>query len=370
MLQSFISKLEGELPPDMEREYRLNYLRDDSRQAIISIALLTVALIVFIYNDYIILGICQLFYVLLIIRILLLVISIILLIYLVHVNDRNTYEWLTFAWALVGIALITLVNYTRPPGYLFHMSLDIIVILIVYFGIPNRLIFLIFTTILYSTSIIYLLLSSQTGISAAVIFTAIFSLLLVNVGGLYITRRMNLYKRKQFMISRELDKLASHDSLTGILNRRMFIELAEKELSRYKRYQNKFVLLIIDIDVFKNINDTYGHLEGDQVLKQLAEIVKNRMRSSDIFGRIGGDEFGIILIETSTDKVSDFTERICKACRDSTTTTHDGKQIKFTVSVGMTETREDDNNLDLIMRRADIALYQAKQAGRDRFVSL
>jgi diguanylate cyclase (GGDEF)-like protein len=370
MLQSFISRLEGELPPDLEKEYRLNYLKDDSRQAMISIALLAVALTVFIYNDYIIQGFSDTFFFLLSIRILFLILSIVLLIYLAHVKSRNKYEWLTFAWSLVGIALISLVNYTRPPGYIFHIALDVIVILVVYFGIPNRLLFWIFTTILYSTSIIYLLLSTRAQISEAAIFTSIFSLLLVNIGGLYITRRMNLYKRKQFMISHELDELASNDSLTGILNRRMFIELAEKELSRYKRYQNKFVLLIIDVDMFKYINDTYGHLEGDKVLKQLVQIIRKQVRSTDIFGRIGGDEFGALLIETSLKKVSDFAKRICKACRDSVILTETGKSIQFTISIGMTETGEKEDNLDDIIRRADIALYQAKQAGRDKVVTL
>jgi diguanylate cyclase (GGDEF)-like protein len=181
---------------------------------------------------------------------------------------------------------------------------------------------------------------------------------------------MNLYKRKQFMISHKLDELASNDSLTGIHNRRMFIELAEKELSRFKRYQNKFVLLIIDVDMFKYINDTYGHLEGDKVLKRLVQIIKSRMRVTDIFGRIGGDEFGALLIETSLEKVNDFAKRICTACRDSEVLIETGKSIQFTVSIGMTETGEQDDNLDDIIRRADIALYRAKQIGRDNVVAL
>lgn len=367
MLQSIISRLEGDLPSPLEKEYGQHYLRDDSRQAMISIALLTIYLTVFIYNDYLLLGLSTTFYIFLAIRSLMLVNSIILLIYLIHVKNRSTYEWLTFVWALVGVALITMVDFTRPQGYVLQITLDIIVILVIYFGIPNRLLFWIFISILFSTSIIYTLISLGGEISQTGLFTSVFSLLLVNVGGLFITRRIYSYRRKQFMIRHELDRLACNDSLTGILNRRMFIELAEKEFSRFKRYGETFVLLIIDIDFFKEINDTHGHLEGDKVLIKLVDVVNNRIRGSDIFGRIGGDEFGILLIETSIDKVSNIAEQIRDACRESSIITNTGNVIKFTISLGMTETFIEASNLDQIIQKADTALYKAKNAGRNGF---
>jgi diguanylate cyclase (GGDEF)-like protein len=149
----------------------------------------------------------------------------------------------------------------------------------------------------------------------------------------------------------------------------MFIELSEKELARYKRYHTDFLLLIMDIDKFKNINDTHGHLEGDKVLKEMAKIVSSRIRSSDVFGRIGGDEFGLLLIETSLERVSDIAEHIRKACHDTRINTDDNKTIKFTISIGVTETKKNDENLDEILRRADIALYKAKQAGKDQVMT-
>lgn len=172
------------------------------------------------------------------------------------------------------------------------------------------------------------------------------------------------------MTSYELDKLASNDSLTNILNRRMFLELSEKELARYKRYDNDFSMLIMDIDHFKNINDTYGHLEGDKVLKELVRVISSRIRSSDIFGRIGGDEFGLLLLETSLEKVSNIAIQIRSACKAATIITDDNKEIKFTISIGLTETRKNDTNLDEIIRRADMALYKAKQAGKDKSETL
>jgi diguanylate cyclase (GGDEF)-like protein len=365
MIKTLISKIEGELPPDLEEKYRERYLRDDSRQAIICITFLSLSLMAFIYNDYLILGVSRVFFTILIVRSLLLIMGIFLLIYLQHVKKRDTYEWLTFAWVMVGIGLIALVDYTRPPNYIFHIITDIIVIMVVYYGIPNRLILWALGSILYSASIIFVLVSSKSDIPPAAIFTSIFALVMVNFGGLFLVRRMNGYRRKHFLISNELDNLASHDSLTGILNRRMFLELSEKELARYKRYHQNFLLLIMDIDRFKDINDTYGHLEGDKVLKELAKIISSRIRSSDIFGRIGGDEFGLLLIETSLGKVSDIANQLRAACQEARITTDDNRIIKFTISVGLTETRGSDTNLDDTIRRADVALYKAKQAGKD-----
>lgn len=370
MLKSIISKIEGELPPEFEEKYRKQYLRDDSRQAVICIALLTVAILAFIYNDYATLGLSQTFYLILSIRGLLMVNTIILIIYLRNIKTREAYEWLTFSWVLMGIGLLTVVDYTSPPDYVFHIVIDIIVILIVYFGIPNRLLLWFFAAILLSTSVIYLMIFVKVNTSDVVVFTSVFALLLVNAGGLFITRRINNYKRKYFMTSYELDQLASNDSLTGILNRRMFLELSEKELARYKRYDNDFLLLILDIDHFKNINDTYGHLEGDKVLKELVKIIQSRIRSSDIFGRIGGDEFGLLLLETSLEKVSNIAGQIREACKSARIISEDKKEIKFTISVGLTETRKNDTNLDEIIRRADTALYKAKQAGKDKAVIL
>jgi diguanylate cyclase (GGDEF)-like protein len=365
MIRSLIAKIEGELPPELEEKYRLRYLRDDSRQSMVCVSLLTISLMVFIYNDYIILGLNTIFFTILAVRLLLLAMGIFLVIYLQHVKKRDTYEWLTFAWAMVGIGLITLVDYTRPPDYVFHVIVDIIVIMVVYYGIPNRLILWALASLFYSASIIFLLIFLKADIPAAAIFTSIFALLMVNIGGLFIVRRMNTYRRKHFLISNELDNLASNDSLTGILNRRMFIELSEKELARYKRSHSEFLLLIIDIDRFKNINDTHGHLEGDKVLKELANIMKNCVRSSDIFGRIGGDEFGILLIETSLAKVRGIAEQIRKSCHATRITTEENKSIHFSVSIGLTETRRSDSNLDQIIRRADSALYKAKEAGKN-----
>jgi len=146
----------------------------------------------------------------------------------------------------------------------------------------------------------------------------------------------------------------------------MFIELTEKELIRQKRYNDPFTLLIIDIDEFKKVNDTYGHLEGDEVLKRFVDLVNSQIRKSDLFGRIGGEEFCVLLIKTSLKEAAEIAARIHKKCREIEIVTRNGKTVKFTVSTGITQVQKTDVNLDQIMRRADIALYRAKEGGRDR----
>lgn len=166
----------------------------------------------------------------------------------------------------------------------------------------------------------------------------------------------------------ELTRLATLDSLTGIYNRRTFINLAEAELARSQRYSQPLALLLIDLDHFKNINDTYGHLTGDRVLRQLRTVVEPCMRSHDIFGRYGGEEFCILAPETSREGATILAERLRKALADHPMQTTDGPPISITGSIGVTCLQSADKGLQLdeLLSRADQALYQAKHEGRNR----
>jgi len=361
-----LSRLEDELPGELENKYRQAYLKQDIRQAVISMVILMIPMLAFTVNDFFFFETGSMFFFLLSGRIVFAIYTISLIIYLWNVKSPQKYTWHIFFWVLIGMVMLNIVNYTRPAPYTGYAIVDMVIILLVYFGIPNRLILWITTAFLHSFSTIFLILFVQEGLSLVTIYTIILSLVLVNTGGILITRRMNYYKRNQFLANFELDELASKDSLTGIYNRRMFIELTEKELIRQKRYNDPFTLLIIDIDEFKKVNDTYGHLEGDEVLKRFVDLVNSQIRKSDLFGRIGGEEFCVLLIKTSLKEAAEIAARIHKKCREIEIVTRNGKTVKFTVSTGITQVQKTDVNLDQIMRRADIALYRAKEGGRDR----
>ena len=147
--------------------------------------------------------------------------------------------------------------------------------------------------------------------------------------------------------------------LTEAYDRRIAIEL-----ERSNRYGNTFCLVVLDVDRFKVINDTYGHLAGDKVLKLLAKTAKKRLRSSDYIARYGGEEFVILLPETDADSALKLMNDICAQVRNSPFH-FQTKPLKITVSLGIAEVAKDDSAEDLFSR-ADKAMYHAKDMGRDQ----
>jgi len=164
---------------------------------------------------------------------------------------------------------------------------------------------------------------------------------------------------------KELDILAATDPLTGIGNRRHFLERAEDEMARSHRYGLPLVFLMIDIDHFKDINDKHGHDTGDDVLKSMASTLQHTMRATDIVGRLGGEEFGVLLIQSGTDEALVIAERLLKALQSVCVLTKNGS-ICYTVSIGLSAYEGEDDSMASLMKRADLALYHAKQTGRNK----
>jgi diguanylate cyclase (GGDEF)-like protein/PAS domain S-box-containing protein len=164
----------------------------------------------------------------------------------------------------------------------------------------------------------------------------------------------------------ELEYRAHTDSLTGLANRGRFMELADAELARAMRYQHPFAVLILDVDHFKTINDRFGHKSGDTVLQALATILRGTLRENDIIGRIGGEEFAMLLPETDTEKASEVAERLRLTVAGTDITTENNNKIAITVSIGIAVPTNIPLNIDNILSRADSALYAAKNSGRNR----
>jgi len=165
----------------------------------------------------------------------------------------------------------------------------------------------------------------------------------------------------------ELKRLASTDPLTGADNRRSFLEKGAYELLRSRRYNHSLSFLMMDVDHFKTINDTYGHSTGDEVLRTFVLKSLKILRKTDIFGRIGGEEFAVILPETDRELALNIGERLRQKLSEIIVESDLGK-VKFTVSIGLTMFEDESDTLVAIMGRADSALYKAKEAGRNRLV--
>ena len=164
----------------------------------------------------------------------------------------------------------------------------------------------------------------------------------------------------------ELRQLATTDELTGIANRRHFIELANRELKRAHRSEHPLAVALIDVDHFKHINDGHGHAAGDRALVALARTCQTVAREVDVFARVGGDEFALLLPETTCMQAAATVDRIRLALQDLPTEDA-GPHASMTISAGVADLHGTET-LDELMSRADIALYRAKETGRDRTV--
>jgi diguanylate cyclase (GGDEF)-like protein len=160
--------------------------------------------------------------------------------------------------------------------------------------------------------------------------------------------------------------LASTDALTSVYSRRWWFDMAEKEFSRARRYSRTFSLLMADLDWFKQINDTHGHETGDRVLNQFGQMLRKTCRKSDVIGRLGGEEFAVLLPETSAKAAQRLATRVTEGCR-TVIVDPMGGDARCSCSIGVTEVRKDDERLDGVLTRADQALYAAKRAGRNQW---
>ena len=166
-----------------------------------------------------------------------------------------------------------------------------------------------------------------------------------------------------------IQNLASTDPLTGQFNRRTFFEMAEREISRFERFGHPFSWIMFDIDLFKQINDRYGHPAGDQVLIEVVDRTCEIIRHVDVLGRYGGDEFVILLPVTYHSRAREIADRIRASIVDSPVVT-DAGLIPVSISIGITQVTPDTADLGLLLNKVDQALYKSKQAGRNTITVL
>jgi diguanylate cyclase (GGDEF)-like protein len=177
------------------------------------------------------------------------------------------------------------------------------------------------------------------------------------------TRALNAANAELREANHELEHLAMSDSLTGLSNRRHFFEYAGAEVVRARRYRHPLSVQMLDLDHFKIVNDRFGHLAGDEVLRAIANILRDNLRGNDLAGRFGGEEFAILLPETDIDAAVCHAERLCQAIASHCF----GAELPhITVSIGVSTLKFDETTIEPVLLRADNALYRAKMSGRAR----
>ena len=181
-----------------------------------------------------------------------------------------------------------------------------------------------------------------------------------------------LLVQEKFEIEQQLKHQAEHqaqtDYLTGQPNRRRFVELAERELARAIRFQRPFTLLMIDIDHFKAVNDSWGHSVGDAVLQKVARLIRNTLRDEDVFGRTGGEEFAAVIVEVDRISAIEVAQRLCSTVADAMIVQPETGRIEITLSIGLARLNVRNIPFTSLLNEADRAMYDAKQAGRNRLV--
>lgn len=205
--------------------------------------------------------------------------------------------------------------------------------------------------------------SSESTIYIMHIFNVITNFFALAYASLY-------YRKYSEQMEQRLYHLANTDVLTGISNRRAFEQCARRVIENLANSKKQYALLLIDIDYFKKINDTFGHAAGDAVLQQFGRVFKESLRQSDIFGRVGGEEFAVLLTKVNHTEAVHIAERLRTTIEMQDFIVEGAGEIHVTVSIGLTMRKEHHNeSLSTVMVRSDKALYQAKHEGRNRTVA-
>ena len=288
-----------------------------------------------------------------------------------RLNKVRVFDRIVFWWTLGTIACLLLFNYMRPGSFL-GSAFDVIAVFAIYSFSPLNFRSTVFLAVVFSVGTLYIGYFVKSGVEPFVLATATSSQIVSHILGMGLGLQLHSYRRRSFKAYMEekdaremVAYLANIDPLTKSLTRRHFFNIAESEFKRFVRYHRPLSVLVIDADGFKKINDTHGHHAGDIVMRSLSLVAMEQKRAQDTFGRLGGEEFSLILPETTLEQARFVAERIRKVWEESPSHL-DGNLIHSTVSIGVAEAQMDDESFDNVLRRADLMMYKAKEQGRNR----
>ena len=360
---------------NLEGDYRAADLRNDISQSMLYMFIISVSVLLILRVDWILFKDHPgLFRLALMYRVAYFLVTVLFVIAMNRTDRVRTYDRLSFAWILLTVLFMLLFNFTRPANYL-SPSFDIIIPFAIYLLSPLKLKSTFGLAASFSVGALYIGYFHKTGVDPIILNVTTIAQLVVHVLGFLSASQVQTYRRKSYKaIIEEKDAremvayLANIDPLTKSLTRRQFLNIAESEFRRFKRYQRPLSILILDADHFKWINDTYGHHAGDIALRSLSLVAMEHKRAQDTFGRLGGEEFGLLMPETSIEQAHVVAERV-RQMWDLSPVNLDGELIRSTMSVGVAEAIPADGSLEDLLRRADRMLYKAKESGRNRVVS-
>lgn len=350
---------------NIEEEFFNDYMTNSLRYIRPMVLALGLLYMMFIIPDYFIIKNSISFRQILINRLLFLMFIFIFYIAIKKINNCTKLAYWITTYEIIGFLLFLNVFFQYENPNFFIQSFGLMVIILGIFLIPNKWFNMVaasFTASLtfFISSGFYFSDVKFMEFSAGIVYIII--VLILSAAASYKT---NFYHRRQFLYSMELLRLATLDPLTGVYNRSKFNEELERWINQSKRYGTTFSVIIIDIDDFKSVNDTYGHLTGDKVIIDTVNIIRDSIRATDVLARWGGEEFMLLLPETDKSQALEMSERLRILIEN-----YDFHKIHhMTCSFGLVMFRE-DYNADTLINIADDYLYKAKNSGKNNVVYL
>ncbi|HET9906284.1 MAG TPA: GGDEF domain-containing protein [Anaerolineales bacterium] len=371
MFRGFFSQILVDLG-DMEGDYRVFHLKNDIAQSILSLSIASLSILGMLRMDsWYLRNDPNLLMVLMLYRGGFVIATVLVVLAITRIRKVRIYDRLLLGWVFCAILFFVLSNFTRPTNYLSTAS-DIIVPFAIYVLSPFRVLYSIALAFGFSMGTLYVDHFFKTGVDPIILSAATSAQIVVHALGLGSALQIQSYRRRSFKAYiKEKDAkemvsyLANIDPLTKSMTRRQFFNIAETEFLRFSRYRRPFSVLALDLDRFKDVNDTHGHHAGDLVLRSFSLVALEQKRAQDTFGRLGGEEFGLLLPETNLEQAKVVADRIQKTWEQSPVNL-DGVPIYSTVSIGVAEANSEDKSLDDLLRRADQMLYKAKERGKNQ----
>jgi diguanylate cyclase (GGDEF)-like protein len=367
MLQDLVDNLRS--PEQACKEY---FLRSDIDLTSIIIAAAAVLVPPMIYLEHTYYGFGSEFYVTASIEALFALFSVVVLFFIRRNRHVKSYERMVFAWSMVTTASSLFATFLQPARIIENFLINELLLIAIHLLLNNKLSFRLIPAATITVGCISALLATENAASVQQDYLLTLFLVVLNVVGIIVVARNNRFKKLEYESQnreREARKmfetLAATDPLTGILNHRSFLELTQLALDRFKKSQYSFCLAIFDLNHLKQINDTHGHLAGDKALKLFTTLVASKKRATDVFGRLGGDEFGFILPRVNRTDTLKIVSRLKDSLKALTIPSSEG-DFHISFSAGVTEVRAEDISTDDLIHRADEALYLSKGKGDDR----
>jgi len=375
--------------PANESSFRKDHLHGDARRLVATLAFGGLLYPVFGVSDVVYLGWTRSALVMILLRCIVLV-SALMVAVRVHRSPEESYNYsLVTGVEIVAMSVFLMVCIVVPDQLSTHNLQFAILSLAMFIFIPNRVVHA--TAVVGVASLVYIGLGlSPIRGGPTLGFEEVMTIGVIVAVGAATSATLSRARREEFvafveqqrarqaleteieqraLLQNELEYLANHDALTDLLNRRSFFEESEREFSKGRRTGHPVSVLVIDADEFKRINDLFGHHTGDEAIKIIARQAKLSLRSDDVLGRVGGEEFAVVMPGTSLGLAHEVASRLRERIADAVIDHPDGP-VRLTVSIGATECKLWEETIQDSLQRADAAMYEAKEAGRNRVVGV